>query len=246
VFLIKRALALGCVLVITLWCLGADALDTDSWSDTINNAEFTQATGDLVAAEKLLQRAERQATSPYTKFATARLLGYLYRRQNRVQLALMELKRCLEMEHTYEYLGGAGTEDELAALYDKIGQTGDADSMRKAAKDSEQHHANDVRLCTPYITSLQDTIRRRWTPPAKKDAERIGQHWQTVCNWIVDRSGHFSSIHISQSSGDKTLDNAALAALRKIAFSPSPLPKNGPEYVEIQFSFTYNVLGPND
>ncbi len=185
----------------------------DSWSNTVSKAALAQARGGRVSAtaEELLQQAQKLATVPYTQFETARLLGYLYRQQRRYQLAEVALKRCLKVGNTYEYLQGAGIEQDLIALYDQMGRPSDAASMRKAAKETEQHDEHDVRLLTPYMTRLTKTIKSRWIPPAREAGYGTNLHYQTICNWVIDKTGRFSLIHVSKSSGDEVLDTAAVA-----------------------------------
>jgi len=91
----------------------------------------------------------------------------------------------------------------------------------------------------PYMTDVQETIKANWNPPRGDKSKRVSLLFK------VGKNGELISSSVFQSSGSKEIDDAALEALNKTA-PFKPLPKGFPgNSVDIQFTFDYNVFGPN-
>jgi TonB family protein len=92
---------------------------------------------------------------------------------------------------------------------------------------------------TDYMLRLQAKIKHAWTPL------RIRQSNRAVVSFKVRRDGNASDISLHRSSGAAIVDEIALETISKTA-PFAPLPDGAPDFVEIQFTFDYNVfsLGP--
>lgn len=84
----------------------------------------------------------------------------------------------------------------------------------------------------PYLDEMHNQISSKWQPPAvNKDAE-------VIVKFTILKNGHVIDEEITQSSGDKDIDESALRALRKASPLP-PLPLSFPQdQVTINFNFT--------
>ncbi|MGD9682915.1 MAG: TonB C-terminal domain-containing protein [Candidatus Obscuribacterales bacterium] len=92
----------------------------------------------------------------------------------------------------------------------------------------------------PYMVNLQRQIKRHWFPP-KGDKTRYAK-----AKFKIKKDGALgSTITISEFSGIKRFDDAAIEAIK----SASPfeaLPDGSPDFVEIEFTFNYNVFQGKD
>lgn len=89
----------------------------------------------------------------------------------------------------------------------------------------------------PYMRELQRRIKANWNPPKGNESKRV------VLLFSISKDGRLLGIKVSKTSGLKTADDAAIAAVELSApFKPLPT-----EYkrssVDIQFTFDYNVFG---
>ncbi len=88
----------------------------------------------------------------------------------------------------------------------------------------------------PYITELEKKIRKNWNPP-KAD---ISNNVET--SFKLSKDGNLVKCEITKSSGKKSVDDAAIYAI-KSAMPYKPFPENaGMDTVDIEFSFDYKVL----
>ena len=86
-----------------------------------------------------------------------------------------------------------------------------------------------------YMGNLQSKVKNNWHPPIIEKGKKV------VCRFKVERDGNISNIRIARSEGEEH-DNAAIEAIKKAApFEPLPNEFAG-RYLDIDFTFDYNVL----
>lgn len=88
----------------------------------------------------------------------------------------------------------------------------------------------------PYMINLQKKIKQNWLPPRKTTNKKV------VMLLKINKSGELITSKISNSSGDKEVDDSAIKAVDKSKpFTPLPESYKG-ESIDILFTFDYNVL----
>ncbi len=87
-----------------------------------------------------------------------------------------------------------------------------------------------------YMAELQRRIKRHWFPIHGAHSKRV------VVIFAIHTDGVLSDLRLSQSSGSREDDKAALDAVTNAAPFMS-LPAHSPESVDIEFTFDYNVFG---
>lgn len=91
----------------------------------------------------------------------------------------------------------------------------------------------------PYMVKLQKKIKRHWFPP-KGDKTRNAK-----ARFKINKDGSLgTTITVSEFSGIKRFDDAAIEAIENAA-PFAALPEGSPEFVEIEFTFSYNVFQRN-
>jgi TonB family protein len=85
-----------------------------------------------------------------------------------------------------------------------------------------------------YLANIQRQVKRNWFPP-RRDAST-----STTLRWKIFRDGHVENVAVYESSGNDVFDNAAVSAVENTDFGP--LPGGADPDVDIEFTFTYNVL----
>jgi len=126
------------------------------------------------------------------------------------------------------------------AAYEKLGQKELAAADFKKAKElgfTPGHEINDD--FAPYVKALQSKIKKAWKPP------RADVSNKTVAKFKVRRSGELFDLKLMNPSGDAQVDEAARQAIQSAA-PFARLPRGAPRYVEVEFSFAYNVLGEGE
>ena len=89
----------------------------------------------------------------------------------------------------------------------------------------------------PYMRELQSRIKYNWDPPKGNESKRV------VLLFRIAKNGQLLSNKVSKSSGLPAADRAALNAVEVTApFRPLPAEFKG-QYIDIQFTFDYNVFG---
>ena len=105
----------------------------------------------------------------------------------------------------------------------------DSDSVNKNA-------ASNVNFA-PYMQELERRIKMNWDPPKGNTSNQV------VVMFRVAKDGSIMSVNVKDSSGSYPADTAAINAVKLTApFRPLPAEFKG-NYVDIQFTFAYNVLG---
>lgn len=87
---------------------------------------------------------------------------------------------------------------------------------------------------SPYMTSVQKTIRSNWNPPKSESSSHVKLRFKILTDGSVSR------LKVLESGGHGESDTAAIAAVEKSAPFP-PLPKFAPHNVDIEFNLDYNV-----
>lgn len=89
----------------------------------------------------------------------------------------------------------------------------------------------------PYMRELQRRIKMNWDPPKGNESKRV------VLLFKIARNGRLLSVRTFRSSGLPSADRAAINAVELTApFRPLPANFRG-SYIDIQFTFDYNVFG---
>lgn len=87
-----------------------------------------------------------------------------------------------------------------------------------------------------YMASLQRRIRRAWTPPRQPNSK------STIAVFTIGLNGELLGLRLEHSSGDSSMDQAALQSIRNSA-PFAHLPRYSPDSIDVQFTFDYNVFG---
>jgi len=91
----------------------------------------------------------------------------------------------------------------------------------------------------PYMRELERRIKRNWDPPKGNESKRV------VLLFKIGRDGRLLSVKVVKSSGNASADQAAKSAVELTApFKPLP-PEFKRSYIDIEFTFDYNVFGTN-
>lgn len=88
----------------------------------------------------------------------------------------------------------------------------------------------------PYMANLQRQIKRNWFPPKGTTSDRIQVLFR------VSREGEVSNLHIMTPGLSEESSRAALDAVSRAAENFGQLPASAPEFVDIEFTFDYNVF----
>lgn len=84
----------------------------------------------------------------------------------------------------------------------------------------------------PYLEEMHKQISGKWEPPA------VNQDSEVVLKFTILKNGHVINEEVAQSSGNKEVDDSALAALRKASPLP-PLPLSfSKNEITVNFNFT--------
>lgn len=92
-----------------------------------------------------------------------------------------------------------------------------------------------------YMDNMQHTVKANWTPKANTE-----KPIRVVLKYRIHKNGEISNIEVLKTSGDKQMDETAIEAVKKsspLAELPDALPKN---YVDVNFSFDYNIFRGNE
>ena len=88
----------------------------------------------------------------------------------------------------------------------------------------------------PYMAKVKESIKNNWKPPKENESRNI------IVKFRIEQEGELLGIKLVKSSGVDAVDKAALAAVKKSA-PFAPLPKeHKDEYIDIVFTFDYNVI----
>jgi protein TonB len=88
-----------------------------------------------------------------------------------------------------------------------------------------------------YVDAVRSRIQQSWDQSTISQPVRSARRAHTVMTFRINANGTISSIRVSQSSGDWSMDNSAQRALQSIdAFRPLPNDYMG-TYVDVTFDF---------
>jgi len=89
-----------------------------------------------------------------------------------------------------------------------------------------------------YMEALQKQIKRHWFPP------KVGKTSNAKAKFRINRDGSLGpNVEMRIFSGIRKFDDAAVLAIENAA-PFEPLPEGSPEFVEVEFTFNYNVFQP--
>jgi len=92
-----------------------------------------------------------------------------------------------------------------------------------------------------YGRIIKQRVADGWFPPY---AARIGATGRTVITFRIQKSGAVGDIKLRETSGNESLDRAALNAVRSVSYLP-PLPDDyAHDTLGVIFSFLYNLTVP--
>ncbi len=88
-----------------------------------------------------------------------------------------------------------------------------------------------------YMNRLQARVKRNWIAPGADNSR------STKLTFTVDRNGRVKGLRVSQGSGNTSVDQAAVNAVKQAQpFDPLPSEYDGSE-IDIQFTFDISVFG---
>ena len=106
-------------------------------------------------------------------------------------------------------------------------------------KQENNNESGNSSIYTPvwfsYMSNLQNKIRSKWHPEKQLLTSK------TILRFNVSKNGMLNKISVYKSSGDQTIDNAAIKAVQAAApFDHLPSNFTGSS-IDIQFSFDYKI-----
>lgn len=105
-----------------------------------------------------------------------------------------------------------------------------------AIKQADNTNIQNAVDWNPYITELEKKIRKNWNPPRADVSNSVKTKFK------LSKDGSLVKCDIVQSSGKKTVDDAAISAI-KSATPYKPFPENvKSDTIDVEFTFDYNVL----
>ncbi len=121
-----------------------------------------------------------------------------------------------------------------APVGDPNGGLGNADPNSKSGtpRVATVEHSPEFGV---YLANLQRRIRRAWGPPRQPTSK------SSIIVFTIGLGGELLGLHLQHSSGDHSMDEAAIQAIRNSAPFPH-LPQYSPDSVDVQFTFDYNVF----
>ena len=122
-------------------------------------------------------------------------------------------------------------------VYKKYGH--EIEMVSTINKNNKNNQSFENGIFTSYMANVQNKIRSNWTPPEGDKSRKV------VLLFKVGRDGRILNHSVYHSSGDKTMDDAAIEALLKSQpFEPLP-DEFSDGSVDVQFTFDYNVHKKN-
>ena len=128
---------------------------------------------------------------------------------------------------------GVGISDSYVAA--KMLSKHPTEKERTGFKSANPISSDIPEMFSGYMRRMQIKIKSNWEPPEQDVSKRVVVFYQ------IKRNGKLGSYKIIQSSNNKETDKAAIKALKK-STPFEPLPEGyTKDYVEVQFTFDYNV-----
>ena len=110
-----------------------------------------------------------------------------------------------------------------------------AEGVRTGFKSSNPIADDTPDMFKGYMRRMQMKIKSNWEPPEQDTSKRV------VVFYTIKKNGKLGSYKVLKTSGSRALDRAAIKALKK-SEPFEPLPEGfTKDYVEVQFTFDYNV-----
>jgi protein TonB len=123
----------------------------------------------------------------------------------------------------------------------------DPEVMAKIAKREEKRHDSSITFDTDefkyegYMMKLKSRIEGIWRYP--QDAARRGLHGDLYIRFTIKKNGRLGDVEMMRSSGNPSLDNAAMQALKE-GEPYWPLPDEwGKDALTITGHFVYSMYG---
>ena len=123
----------------------------------------------------------------------------------------------------------------------------DPEVMAKVAKKEEKRHDSSITFDTGefkyegYMMKLKSKIEAIWRYP--QDAARRGLHGDLYIRFTIKKNGRLGDVDLVRSSGNPSLDNAAMQALKE-GEPYWPLPDEwGKDTLTITGHFVYSMYG---
>jgi TonB family protein len=122
------------------------------------------------------------------------------------------------------------------------------DPATSAAAQAPNPPVNSVELLTPtagvdfsqYTAKMSSDLKKRWYA-AMPQAALAGEKGKTVVRFQIQSDGRIENISLEDGSGEDSLDQAAMKAIRDSSpFDPLPSAFKGP-YMALRFVFLYNM-----
>lgn len=88
-----------------------------------------------------------------------------------------------------------------------------------------------------YVESVRRAISQNWMQNTIDSSVRAARTAKTVVTFTINRDGSIKNIRISQSSGNRSMDDSAQRALLNIEHFPALPPDYSGSYVDVTFDF---------
>jgi protein TonB len=123
----------------------------------------------------------------------------------------------------------------------------DREVIAKSTRKEEGMHDDSVTFDTRefkyamYMQRLKDRIESIWHYPA--DAAMRGIHGEVLIEFTIGKNGKLTDVSLERTSGDRSLDQAAMQALKE-ADPYWPLPDEwGKDSLTVRGHFVYSTYG---
>ena len=142
----------------------------------------------------------------------AKLTFHVKLSPNSLQMTSYQIVSANKPEPVVSYVASASPQP-APLFYTRILPAGTGRIMEKSAQKSSGAQPEDQGMSS-YVVQVQEQVRQHWQLPQDYEFKR------TVAQLMIDRNGALLGAQITQGSGDKTVDRAALKAITSAAPFP--------------------------
>ena len=102
-------------------------------------------------------------------------------------------------------------------------------------KTKKESSVDNPEMFNTYMLDMQKRIKLNWKPSKENVSKNV------TLLYSINKDGSLKRYSVLKSSGNTKMDESAVEALKK-SFPFKPLPKDFKgEYIDVQFTFDYNV-----
>lgn len=231
----RSALLRTTLFLIVIVCFSVQmvfAYESTDWDSLMNRAALCIAQGNQKDAleyfQQAIQSSERSQNQTRVNLSHRLLANYL-----------LVIGRCDLAESHYRRAIDADKDDPesyrgLAQVYIRTKKTTELQIAKAQISSIEAKHSG-VDMGS-FMGDLQRRIKRVWFPPKSSNS------LTAKAIFVIEKDGRLDSMCLYKSSGNATMDDAALKALMRCDPFAS-LPQGAPNRISVDFDFAYNVFG---